>query len=137
MALQGFAQHISGLRHGPVGGIDQQEDPVDHGQRSLHLATEVCVTRGVDQVDLRVAPLDRGCLGQDGDSTFPFLVGRVHHSLDPFLMGSEHAGRRQHGVDEGRLAVVDVGYERDITDRVGGHGLRWYRHGDDRDRLEQ
>ena len=25
--------------------------------------------------------------------------------------------------------MVDVGYERDITDRVGGHGLRWYRLG--------
>jgi hypothetical protein len=40
-----------GLRHRAFGGIDQQDDPVHHAQDPLHLAAEIGVAGGVDDVD--------------------------------------------------------------------------------------
>ena len=34
-----------------LGGVDEQDDAVDHGQAALDLATEVGVAGGVDDVD--------------------------------------------------------------------------------------
>src|SRR3546814_959420 len=51
--LEGLAEHEAGLGERTLAGVDEQEDAVDHGQRSLDLATEVGVARSVDDVDLR------------------------------------------------------------------------------------
>ena len=50
--LEGLAQDEPGLGQGPFGGVDQQQDAVDHGQAPLDLAAEVGVAGGVDDVDL-------------------------------------------------------------------------------------
>ena len=50
--LERLAEHEAGLGEGPLGGVDQQQDPVDHGQAPLDLAAEVGVPGGVDDVDL-------------------------------------------------------------------------------------
>ena len=49
--LQRLAQHEPGLRQRALGGVDQQQDAVDHLQAALDLATEVGVAGGVDDVD--------------------------------------------------------------------------------------
>ena len=55
--LQRLAQHEAGLRQRAFGGIDEQEDAVHHRQRTLHLAAEVGVAGGVDDVELDLARL--------------------------------------------------------------------------------
>jgi hypothetical protein len=55
--LQRLAQHEAGLRQWTLGGIDEQEDAVHHRQRTLHLAAEVGVAGGVDDVELDLARL--------------------------------------------------------------------------------
>lgn len=73
---QRLAQHEPGLRQRPLRGVDQQQHPVHHGQPALHLAAEVGVPGGVDDVDDRdaavgVVAVHGGVLGQDGDALFP------------------------------------------------------------------
>ena len=74
--LQRAAEHEAGLGHGALGGVDEQDDAVDHLQDALDLAAEVGVAGGVDDVDLRVAVLDGGVLGEDGDAALTLEVVR-------------------------------------------------------------
>ena len=86
MQGQGLGEDVAGLGHRAVGGVDQEEDPVDHGQGPLHLTSEVGMTGRVHQVDPGVAPLDGSRLGQDRDPAFPFLIGGVHDPVDSLLV---------------------------------------------------
>ena len=111
-----LGQHVAGLGERPLGGVDEQQHAVDHGQRPLDLAAEVGVPGRVDQVDLHALPVHRRRLGQDRDAPLLLLVARVHDPLDqPFVRG-EGACLAQDGVDERGLAVVDVRDERDVPD---------------------
>ena len=49
--LESLGGHEAGLRHGAVHGVHQQQHGVNHGQYALHLATEVGVPRGIDNID--------------------------------------------------------------------------------------
>ena len=111
-------QHVAGLRQRALGGVDQQQHTVDHGQGPLDLAAEVGVAGRVDQVDLDALPGDRGGLGEDGDAPLALLVVGVHDAVDHRLVGGEGAGGAQQRVDEGGLAVVDVRDEGDIAEVV-------------------
>jgi hypothetical protein len=106
-----------------LGGIDEQQHAVDHRQAALDLAAEVGVARGVDDVELHVAVLDRGVLGEDRDALLALEVHRVHDALVHVLVGAERAGLPQHRVDQRRLAVVDVGNDRDVAEVLSAlHG---------------
>ena len=107
--LQRTAQHEAGLRHRPFGGIHQQDDAVDHLQDALHLAAEVGVARGVNDVNLGVAVLDSGVLGQDSDAALPLQVVGVHDALHRLLILAVHAALLQHLIHQRGLAVVNVG----------------------------
>ena len=65
----------------------------------------------------------RRVLGEDGDAALSFEVVGVHDALGDGFIGAEGAGLAQHGVDEGGLAVVDVGDDGDVADglRCGAH----------------
>ena len=91
---------------------------------ALHLAPEVGVAGGVDDVELDAAVADRRVLGEDRDPLLALEIHRVEHSLGHRLARPERAGLPQQRVDQRRLAVVDVGDDRDVAD-VGaqGHGL--------------
>ena len=83
---QRLAQHEPGLRQRTLGRVDQQQHPVHHRQPALHLAAEVGVPGGVDDVDhrhrpVRVMAVHGGVLGQDGDALFPLQVAAVHHAF--------------------------------------------------------
>jgi hypothetical protein len=51
---QRFAEHELGLRHRAFGGVDQKDYAVHHVQDTLHLAAEIGVAWGVDDVDAGV-----------------------------------------------------------------------------------
>ena len=122
--LQRLAQHEARLRQRPLGGVDQQQHAVDHRQAALDLAAEVGVAGGVDDVELDVLVAQRGVLGEDRDALLALEVHRVHDAVVDVLALAEGAGLPQHGVDERRLAMVDVGDDRDVADVVAGfeHG---------------
>jgi hypothetical protein len=114
---KGLRQHVAGLRERAFSSVDEEDDSVDHRKSSLDLATEIRVTRGVDEVDLNVIPCDRRGLGQDGDASLAFLVVGVHDSVDDCGVIAKGACGTQERIDEGGLAVVNVGDERDVTKR--------------------
>ena len=121
--LQRLAEHELGLRHDAFLGVDQQHAAVDHAQDPLHLAAEVGVAGGVDDVDPGLAglavPQHRGALGQDGDAALALLVVGVHGALGVRLVGAEDAGLGEQLVDQRGLAVVDVGDDGDVAQRHG------------------
>ena len=123
--LECLAQDEARLRQRSFGGVDEQEHAVDHRQAALDLAAEVRMPRRVDDVDLRAVQPDRGVLGEDGDPLLALEVAGVHDALGDILVLAERAGLPEHRVDEGRLAVVDVGDDGDVPQIVAmGEGLR-------------
>ena len=120
--LERLAQHEPGLRQRPFRRVDQQQHAVDHRQRPLDLAAEVGVAGRVDDVDQRVAIVDGGVLGEDGDAALALEVGVVHRPLGDALVGPENAALMHEGIDERGLAVVDVRDDGDIApERIGDH----------------
>ena len=122
--LERLAQHEPGLRQRSLGGVHQQQHAVDHGQAALDLAAEVGVAGRVDDVDRDPAAvgsdvIDRGVLGEDGDALLALEVVGVEHPLVDLtgvgLVLGERSGLPEHRVDESRLAVVDVGDDRDVA----------------------
>jgi hypothetical protein len=104
-----------GLRHRPLGRVDQKQHAVDHVEDTLDLAAEVLVARRVDDVDADVAPDDGGAFGEDGDAALALQVVVVHRPLGDPLVGAEGAGLAKEGVHERRLAVVDMGDDGDVA----------------------
>jgi hypothetical protein len=74
------------------------------------------VARGVDDVHLHAAPSHGGVLGQNGDALLALEIARVHDPVGHLLVGAERARLTEQGVDQGRLAVVDVGHNGHISD---------------------
>ena len=112
---EGLAQHETGLRQRALGGVDEQQDAVHHGQPALDLAAEVGVAGRVDDVDGGAVPVDRRVLGEDRDALLALQVAGVEDAVDGLGALAEGAGRAQHGVDERGLAVVDVGDDGDVA----------------------
>ena len=54
LGFEGLGEHVAGLRQRAFGGVDEQDDAVDHLEGALDLAAEVGVAGGVDDVDLGV-----------------------------------------------------------------------------------
>ena len=113
--LQRAAQHEAGLGHGAFGGVHQQDNAVDHLQDALHLAAEVGVARGIHDVDLGVAVLDGGVLGQNGDAALTLQIVGVHDALYGLLIFTVYAALLQHLIHQRGLAVVNVGDNGDVS----------------------
>ena len=124
LRLERLAQDEARLRQRALRGVDEEQHPVDHRQPALDLAAEVGVAGGVDDVHLHPVVVDRGVLGEDRDPLLALEVHRVHHPLGDVLALAEGAGLPQHRVDQGRLAVVDVGDDRDVSEVVSGRSHR-------------
>ena len=124
MSLERLAQHEPRLRQRPLGGVHEQEHPVDHRQPALNLPSEVGVPGSVDDVQLDVAVAQRGVLGEDRDPLLALQVHRVEHACRDILADAKGARLPQHRIDERRLAVVDVRDDRDVADVISGdeHG---------------
>jgi hypothetical protein len=112
--LERLAQDEARLRQRAFARVHQQEHSVDHREPALDLAAEVGVAGRVDDVDLRVADLDRCVLGEDRDALLALEVHRVEHALGHVLVGPERAGLPEERVHERRLAVIDVRDDGDV-----------------------
>ena len=114
--LECLAQHESRLRQRPFARVHQQENTVDHRQCAFDLAAEVGVSRRVDDVDLDPAAPDGRVLRQNRDPLLALEVHRVHHAVGYVLIRAKRTRLPQHRVDERRLAVIDVGDDRNVPD---------------------
>ena len=113
--LQGLGEDKAGLGHGTLGGVHKKDDAVDHFEDALHLAAEVGVARSVHDIDLGIAVLDGGILGQDGDAALTLKVAGVHDPVHHLLILAVDAALLQHLVHQGGLAVVYVGDDGDVS----------------------
>ena len=66
-------------------------------------------------VDLCIAVADGRILGHYRYPAFALEIVRVHDSLDDLLVFPVYTGLLEHLVHKRRLAVVDVGYDRNIS----------------------
>jgi hypothetical protein len=114
-ALERLAQHEPGLRQRAFRRVDQQHHAVDHRQRAFDLAAEVGVARRVDDVDQQVVIVNRGVLGENRDPALAFEIVAVHGAFGDALVGTEGTALVQQGINQGGLAVVNVGDDGDVT----------------------
>ena len=94
---------------------------VDGPDGALHVADEVGVSGGVEDVDLDAVPLDRGHRERDADAPADLLgivVGDGVAVLDPAHSG-ERPGREQHGLEERGLAGAAVADQQHVADVAG------------------
>ena len=124
--LQRTAQDKTGLGHRAFRRVHQQNDAVDHLQNTFHLAAEVRMARGIDDVDLGIPVKDRGVLGKDGDAALTLQVIGVHHAVHNLLILTIDARLLQHFIHERGLAVVNVGNDGDVSKLVHWNPLLFY-----------
>ena len=101
-----------GLGLDPLGRVDEQERPLARGQAARHLVAEVHVAGGVDELEDVVLPLEPHVLGLDRDAPLALEVHGVE-VLGPHVTGIDRAAQLEDPVGQGRLAVVDVGDDRE------------------------
>ena len=118
-----FLQHEAGLGHGAFEGVHNQQHTVRHVQYTLHLAAEVAVARGVDDVDFVSFVADGDVLGEDGDSALAFEVVVVENELAGLLILTKELCLVQHAVDKGGLSVVDVRNNGNISNVLHRLGI--------------
>ena len=128
-ALQRLGKHIACLRHRTLGRIDQHQGPVGHAEHAFHLAAEIRVPRCIDQVDLHPGVVDGNVLGQNGDAALPLQFVGIEDEILGDLAGAILPALPQQTIDKRRLAVVDVGDNRNIAqvlpaDELTGIGRR-------------
>ena len=119
------------LRLDALAGVDHQQRALAGRERARHLIGEVDVAGRVHQVEnvgLAVLGLvfEPDGLRLDGDAALALDVHGIEHLLD-HVARRHRSGLLDQPVGERRLAVVDMGDDReiaDIVDGVGGHGAR-------------
>ena len=115
------------LRLDPLGRVDDQQRALAGGERAAHLVGEVHVAGGVHQVDhvlraVRRAVGEAHGLRLDGDAALALELHGVEH-LAGHLALLQAAAALDQAVGERRLAVIDVGDDRDVADVCEiGHG---------------
>ncbi len=122
--LERLAEHEPRLWQRALRRVHQEDHPVDHGERPLHLTAEIRVARGVDDVDQQVLVVNRRVLRQDGDTALALEIGVVHHALDQALVDAENPALPEQGVDERGLAMVDVRDDGNVAAEGIGDALR-------------
>ena len=118
LLLESLAQDVLRLRHRAFEGIDEQENAVDHVEDTLDFAAEVRMARGVDDVDLDAVVHDGRVLREDRDAALALDIARIHDALSHLLIRAEYMALLQHGIDQRRLAVVDVRNDCDIAELI-------------------
>ena len=113
------------LRLDALRGVDDEHGALAGRQRARHLVGEVDVARRVDEVErvlLAVArPVEQAHrVRLDRDPALALEIHRVEHLIDR-LLGVHRAGEGQQAVGQRRLAVIDVGDDREIADAAEDH----------------
>ena len=108
-------------------GIDDQQRAFTGGERAIDLIGEVDMARRVDQIQnvtLAVPGLIRQThgLGLDGNAALALKLHRIE-DLFRHLALLEAAATLDQPIGQGRLAVIDMGDDREVSDMGDvGHG---------------
>lgn len=131
---ESLAEHSLGLDAHTLDGVDDDEGTVGDTEGSSDLRGEINVTGRVDEVDkevgvgdllgtgnvLQILLREGGVQGDggrlDGDTTLLLVGSRIRGTGISSLGGGDNTGLGEKGVGEGRLAVIDVGNDRHVTD---------------------
>jgi len=113
----GLAPDRLGLGLHPGHGAKNADRAVQDPKRSFHLDGEIHMTRGVDDIDLMVAPGTRGASRGNGDAAFLFLGHEIHggRAFVHFAHAVDLAGVIENAFGQRGLAGVDVGNDTDIA----------------------
>jgi hypothetical protein len=74
------------------------------------------MARSVDDVDLHSLVDDSRILRQDRDTLFSLQLVSIHYELADLLVLTEDMTLLQHGVHQGRLAMVNMSDDSDVPD---------------------
>ncbi|MND79927.1 hypothetical protein D3C80_716870 [compost metagenome] len=124
------------LRFDALGGVDDEQRTFAGAERTRDFIGEVDMAGRVDQIeDIGLAivrlVMQADGLGLDGNAAFALDIHRVENLFRHVAFGKA-AGRLDQTVGQGRLAVVDMGHDREVADMVkrragiGAHGSRIY-----------
>ena len=125
---QGEVDVGQGLGLDPLGGVDDQDRALAGLQRAADLVREVDVARRVDQVQAVGLAVLRHVVEADGAGLDrdPLLALEVHRveDLAGHQPGLDRVGRLEQAIGQGRLAVIDVGDDREVAQAElwDGHG---------------
>ena len=103
------------LRLDALRGVHDEQRALAGLERARDLVGEVDVARRVDQVQLEALPGDPHGLGLDRDPALALELHRVEH-LRAHVPAGDRVGHLENAVGERRLAVVDVGDDREVAD---------------------
>ena len=119
--FQRSLQYETGLRHGALCCVNQQNHAADHLENALHLAAKVGVSGGVDDVDLGILIVYGGVLCKNGNAALLFKRARVHNAGHGFLVIAVNAALLQKTVDKGSFTVVNVRDDCNVSQIVSDH----------------
>ena len=121
--FEGLLRHEAGLGHGAFEGVHNQKYAVHGTENAFHLAAEVGVPRGIDDVHAVSLVHNARVLRKDGDAAFAFQVVAVHHAFIDFFVFVEGSALLEKLVHQGGFTVVNVGDDGDVSDFCLIHGL--------------
>ena len=113
--LQCLLEDKAGLGHGSLCRIHQQQHAVHHLQNSLHFTGKVSVSWRVHDIDFVALIVHGGVLGENRDAALPLQVAGIHDPIHHRLIFPIDTALLEHLVNQGRLAMVNVGDDRDIS----------------------
>ena len=123
LMLKSLFEHEPSLRHRPLGRIDEQEHAIRHRQHPLNLSPKVRMPRRIDQVDFHIQPIRRAVINrnifcQNCDPPLALQWIGIQQSILGNLTRPELAALPEQRIDEGRFAMVDMGYNGKISDVI-------------------
>ena len=71
-------------------GVHNEDDTVYHLEDTLHLASEIRVSGGIDDIDLDSLIVNGSVFGQDGDAALALDIIGVHDTLRDLLVFAEY-----------------------------------------------
>ena len=116
--LKSLTQHIFCLRHRPLERVNKQNNTIHHVENPLHLTAKVRMPRRIHNIDFDIIVENRRILRKNRDPALTLNIPRVHHTLVDLLVRAEHVTLPQHGIDQRRLAVIDVCDDRNIAQLI-------------------
>jgi len=116
--FQRILQHEARLGHRTFDSINEQNATIGHIENTLHLAAEVRMSWGVDNINLDATIIDSSIFSQNSDAALALLIVRVHDQLAHLLIFAEDVTLFEQAIDQGSFAVIDVSNDGDITDII-------------------